>query len=60
MEDHKEWEIEEFDVSVPIWGLFNLTILISTSNDKPSYLLVSVPIWGLFNLTVLKVTLYTT
>ena len=41
-------------VSVPIWGLFNLTIAyvlceVLTPNEK-----VSVPIWGLFNLTRAK------
>ena len=38
-------------VSVPLWGLFNLTIdkIILYINVKMNY--VSVPLWGLFNLT---------
>ena len=45
-----ELEAEKEQVSVPIWGLFNLTQPVATESDanKKS---VSVPIWGLFNLT---------
>ena len=40
-------------VSVPIWGLFNLTgngysMMFRTKKEN-----VSVPIWGLFNLTII-------
>ena len=44
----------EKQVSVPLWGLFNLT---ATKNDSEKELLkkqVSVPLWGLFNLTGVK------
>ena len=41
------------EVSVPIWGLFNLTWR-NTMLLKNATAYVSVPIWGLFNLTVKK------
>ncbi len=40
------------DVSVPIWGLFNLTMLSVKGNKVANQFIVSVPIWGLFNLTI--------
>ena len=39
-------------VSVPIWGLFNLTKTLPTYLIKSIKNSVSVPIWGLFNLTI--------
>ena len=45
-------------VSVPIWGLFNLT---TSKLDRASQTMkgfkVSVPIWGLFNLTLAYYTI---
>ena len=38
-------------VSVPIWGLFNLTGPIREGHLATMESVVSVPIWGLFNLT---------
>ena len=38
-------------VSVPIWGLFNLTVAIGYGITTDGVDSVSVPIWGLFNLT---------
>ena len=38
-------------VSVPIWGLFNLTLKKMKRLLKQKLIVVSVPIWGLFNLT---------
>ena len=38
-------------VSVPIWGLFNLTLISYYIRWGPRRCRVSVPIWGLFNLT---------
>ena len=38
-------------VSVPIWGLFNLTCTITSTKRNAYGIVVSVPIWGLFNLT---------
>ena len=38
-------------VSVPIWGLFNLTYISSEAQENEKAVKVSVPIWGLFNLT---------
>ena len=44
-------------VSVPIWGLFNLTSSLTPqqSGERGS---VSVPIWGLFNLTAYDTYFY--
>ena len=39
------------EVSVPIWGLFNLTRTKQNAYGITSQKRVSVPIWGLFNLT---------
>ena len=41
-------------VSVPIWGLFNLTVAIGYGITTDGVDSVSVPIWGLFNLTLMK------
>ena len=38
-------------VSVPIWGLFNLTDFYNAWDYDVTCITVSVPIWGLFNLT---------
>ena len=43
------------NVSVPIWGLFNLTYICYQNLITNNLNLVSVPIWGLFNLTTEKV-----
>ena len=40
-------------VSVPIGGLFNLTLMDLGMNHKQALNLVSVPIGGLFNLTIM-------
>ena len=39
-------------VSVPIWGLFNLTLSTPEIEKEKEQKAVSVPIWGLFNLTL--------
>ena len=38
-------------VSVPLWGLFNLTISSLLLSYRLNNFSVSVPLWGLFNLT---------
>ena len=40
-------------ISVPIWGLFNLTYDDFCEYVESLDIIISVPIWGLFNLTVL-------
>ena len=52
--DYKNYSIV---VSVPIWGLFNLTKRKREDEKLLKQNRVSVPIWGLFNLT-LKRELY--
>ena len=47
-------ELHEKLVSVPIRGLFNLTIKNEFTNSKNTRRYVSVPIRGLFNLTILN------
>ena len=44
-------------VSVPLWGLFNLTDSLSNLVRGVGESAVSVPLWGLFNLTELKFTI---
>ena len=41
-------------VSVPLWGLFNLTIWTWQFELNDLLTTVSVPLWGLFNLTLIK------
>ena len=45
-------------VSVPIWGLFNLTLSTPEIEKEKEQKAVSVPIWGLFNLTTVTIPVF--
>ena len=45
-------------ISVPIWGLFNLTNSHKKEVHNMNKVEISVPIWGLFNLTCVQKIFY--